>query len=77
MIERIGRLAGLDLQVGAAPGRLGQRLQVLVGEADAAVGAAAIDAEIISGHLRPPECRCLAARRGRTIMPRSTQTKGE
>ena len=46
----VARIAVVDLQVGAALLGLGQGLEVFVGETDAAIGAAAIDAEVVSGH---------------------------
>ena len=58
----------------ARPG-LAQGHQILVGEADAAIGASAVNAKVISGHVRPRVARCAARRRGRTIMPMALRRK--
>jgi hypothetical protein len=46
----IGRLAVIDLQVGTAVLDFGKGLEIFVSKTHAAIGAAAINAKIISGH---------------------------
>ena len=48
----VGRIAAINLQIGPAVLDLRQRLEILVGQAHAAIGATTINAKVISRHER-------------------------